>query len=58
MAGKAKAKTIVVQLFSAARTGYFYTTKRARASAKLTQVKYDPMIKQRVLFIEKKSRAK
>ncbi|CAG7852380.1 SubName: Full=Uncharacterized protein {ECO:0000313/EMBL:CCA68616.1} [Serendipita indica DSM 11827] len=58
MAGKAKAKTIIVHLFSSARTGYFYTTTRARASAKLTQVKYDPKVKQHVLFVEKKSRAK
>ncbi|PVF95769.1 hypothetical protein CPB86DRAFT_787670, partial [Serendipita vermifera] len=57
MAAKAKAKTIIVQLFSSARTGYFYSTTRPRAGAKLTQIKYDPKIKQHVLFIEKKSRA-
>ncbi|CAG8584471.1 60_t:CDS:2 [Acaulospora colombiana] len=37
MAAKAKAKTIIVQLFSSARTGYFYSTTRPRAGAKLTQ---------------------
>ncbi|KAG8754716.1 hypothetical protein FRC14_004723 [Serendipita sp. 396] len=58
MAVKGKAKRIIVHLFSSARTGYFYTTSRARASAKLTQIKYDPMVQRHVLFVEKKSRAK
>ncbi|KDQ49604.1 hypothetical protein JAAARDRAFT_165486 [Jaapia argillacea MUCL 33604] len=59
MAAKSKAKTLIVRLISTAQTGYFYTSKRVRQGVKLSGVKYDPVVKQRVLFVEsKKTRGK
>ncbi|PCH39849.1 hypothetical protein WOLCODRAFT_136527 [Wolfiporia cocos MD-104 SS10] len=54
MASKSKARTIIVRLISTAKTGYFYTTQRLRVGPKLAAVKYDPMVKARVLFVESK----
>ncbi|KCV68598.1 50S ribosomal protein L33 [Fonticula alba] len=52
---KAKARTIIVKLLSTAGTGFFYTARRPRiADYKLNFVKYDPVIRQRVLFKETK----
>ncbi|KAK0199901.1 hypothetical protein DFS33DRAFT_203681 [Desarmillaria ectypa] len=55
---KAKAKSLVVRLISTAQTGFFYTTKRLRQGALLSAVKYDPMVKRRVLFVESKKNKK
>ncbi|KAI9033298.1 hypothetical protein DFJ74DRAFT_651887 [Hyaloraphidium curvatum] len=54
MAAKAKARTIVVRLYSQAGTGYYYTTTRRRTAIKLTRMKYDPIVNQHVIFSEKK----
>ncbi|CCL98526.1 uncharacterized protein FIBRA_00525 [Fibroporia radiculosa] len=58
MAGKSKARTIIVRMISTARTGYFYTTQRLRIGPKLAAVKYDPKVRSRVLFVESKKTAK
>ena len=42
MAKKAKARTIIVKLLSTAGTGFFYTTRRPRTTAKLSFMKFDP----------------
>ncbi|KAF9115919.1 54S ribosomal protein L39, mitochondrial [Mortierella sp. AM989] len=42
MAKKAKARTIIVKLLSTAGTGFFYTTRRPRTTAKLSSMKFDP----------------
>uniref|UniRef100_A0A3Q2GAG5 Large ribosomal subunit protein bL33m n=1 Tax=Cyprinodon variegatus TaxID=28743 RepID=A0A3Q2GAG5_CYPVA len=39
---KAKSKTILVQMVSAAGTGYFFNTKRNRLREKLVLRKHDP----------------
>ncbi|XP_031695577.1 large ribosomal subunit protein bL33m [Anarrhichthys ocellatus] len=39
---KAKSKTILVQMMSAAGTGYFFNTKRNRLREKLVLRKNDP----------------
>ncbi|TFK48092.1 hypothetical protein OE88DRAFT_1665185 [Heliocybe sulcata] len=56
MAAKSKAKTMIVRLVSTAQTGYFYTTKRLRQGPRLAAIKYDPKVKQRVLFLESKKK--
>ncbi len=45
-----------IQLVSTAGTGYSYTTtKNKRTSAgKLEMIKFDPVVRQHVLFVEKK----
>ncbi|KAF9497994.1 hypothetical protein BDN71DRAFT_1444071 [Pleurotus eryngii] len=58
MAGKAKARTQIIRLISTAQTGFFYTTQRLRTGPKLSAVKYDPRVKQRVLFVESKKTKK
>ncbi|KZP11909.1 hypothetical protein FIBSPDRAFT_799734 [Athelia psychrophila] len=59
MAGaKTKARTVIVRLISTAQSGYFYTTARPRLGPKLSFVKYDPKVKQRVLFVESKKTKK
>ncbi|KAK7681644.1 hypothetical protein QCA50_015378 [Cerrena zonata] len=58
MAGKSKAKSIIVRMISTAQTGYFYTTTRIKQGASLSAVKYDPRVKSRVLFVESKKTAK
>ncbi|PFH46765.1 hypothetical protein AMATHDRAFT_7433 [Amanita thiersii Skay4041] len=58
MAVKAKARTIIIRLISTAQTGFFYTTQRLRQGPKLSAVKYDPMVKRRVLFVESKKTKK
>ncbi|KIJ54283.1 hypothetical protein M422DRAFT_221818 [Sphaerobolus stellatus SS14] len=55
---KAKARTLIVRLISTAQTGFFYTKTRPRLSPKLTAIKYDPVVKARVLFIESKKTKK
>lgn len=46
-----KALGVVIKLVSMANTGYFYTTmKNARLPKKLMLRKYDPVVRQHVLF--------
>ncbi|CAK9786883.1 hypothetical protein CC85DRAFT_331549 [Cutaneotrichosporon oleaginosum] len=54
MAKGAKQRRILVRLVSSALTGFFYTTSRTRLADKLQMMKYDPVVKKRVLFIEQK----
>ncbi|KAG2468375.1 39S ribosomal protein L33, mitochondrial isoform X1 [Polypterus senegalus] len=51
---KAKSKTILVQMLSAAGTGYRFNIKRSRVSEKLVMRKHDPIVNRHVLFFEKK----
>ncbi|TFK96176.1 hypothetical protein BDV98DRAFT_555574 [Pterulicium gracile] len=51
-------RTIIVRLISTAQTGFFYTTQRLRQGPKLSAVKYDPKVRQRVLFVESKKTKK
>ncbi|NP_001187977.1 39S ribosomal protein L33, mitochondrial [Ictalurus punctatus] len=51
---KSKSKTVLVQMMSAAGTGYCFNTKRGRLREKLVLRKHDPIVNQHVLFIEKK----
>ncbi|XP_059209296.1 39S ribosomal protein L33, mitochondrial [Centropristis striata] len=51
---KAKSKTILVQMMSAAGTGYFFNTKRNRLRDKLVLRKHDPFVNKHVLFFEKR----
>uniref|UniRef100_A0A3B4XU60 Large ribosomal subunit protein bL33m n=1 Tax=Seriola lalandi dorsalis TaxID=1841481 RepID=A0A3B4XU60_SERLL len=46
--------TILVQMVSAAGTGYFFNTKRNRLRDKLVLRKHDPIVNKHVLFLEKK----
>ncbi|TFK65066.1 hypothetical protein BDN72DRAFT_900992 [Pluteus cervinus] len=58
MAAKAKARTMIVRLISTAQTGFFYSTQRLRQGPRLSAVKYDPVVKQRVLFVESRKTKK
>lgn len=51
---KAKAKTLIVRLASMAGTGYYYMMRRNRLKDKMQMMKYDPVVKQHVLFTEVK----
>ncbi|XP_058605643.1 39S ribosomal protein L33, mitochondrial [Onychostoma macrolepis] len=51
---KSKSKTLLVQMVSAAGTGYCFNTKRGRLRDKLVLRKHDPIVNKHVLFIEKK----
>uniref|UniRef100_A0A3Q3GBL5 Large ribosomal subunit protein bL33m n=1 Tax=Labrus bergylta TaxID=56723 RepID=A0A3Q3GBL5_9LABR len=51
---KAKSKTILVQMVSAAGTGFFFNTKRNRLREKLVLRKHDPFVNKHVLFFEKR----
>jgi large subunit ribosomal protein L33 len=53
---KGKAKTITIKLLSSAGTGFFYTTKKnvSRNPEKLAYIKFDPVVRRRVLFNEAK----
>ncbi|KAI7872763.1 50S ribosomal protein L33 [Spinellus fusiger] len=54
MAKKAKARVILVKLLSTAGTGFNYVKSRPRISPKLSMMKYDPVVRQHVLFNETK----
>lgn len=57
MSGKGKkAVRMLVKLVSAARTGTFYVTEKNPRNTpwKLKLLKYDPVVKQHVLFEEQK----
>ncbi|KLO16245.1 hypothetical protein SCHPADRAFT_823489, partial [Schizopora paradoxa] len=51
-------RTLIVRLISTAQTGFFYTTQRLRTGNRLSAVKYDPRVRQRVLFVESKKTKK
>ncbi|XP_066531306.1 39S ribosomal protein L33, mitochondrial [Hoplias malabaricus] len=51
---KSKSKTVLVQMVSAAGTGYCFNTKRGRLREKLVIRKHDPLVNKHVLFLEKK----
>ncbi|KAJ5991102.1 hypothetical protein N7499_011646 [Penicillium canescens] len=48
----AKSRTIAVRLISMAMTGYYRTMIRPRVHRPLSMMKYDPVIKKQVLFLE------
>ncbi|KAI9367926.1 hypothetical protein BJX61DRAFT_547030 [Aspergillus egyptiacus] len=52
MAKKAKSRTMVVRLISMAMTGYYRTMTRPRMHRPLSMLKYDPVVKKKVLFLE------
>ncbi|KAJ5028801.1 hypothetical protein PSV08DRAFT_283579, partial [Bipolaris maydis] len=54
MAKKAKSRTIMVRLISMAMTGYYRTMQRPRAHQPLSMLKYDPIVRKQVLFLEAK----
>ncbi|KAH6679299.1 39S ribosomal protein-like protein L33 [Tricladium varicosporioides] len=54
MAKKAKSRTIVVRLVSMALTGYYKTLIRPRQHRPLSMLKYDPVVRKKVLFLEQK----
>jgi len=53
---RGKGKTIPIKLLSSAGTGFFYTTRKnvTKTPEKLAFVKYDPVVRRRVIFNEKK----
>jgi large subunit ribosomal protein L33 len=53
---RGKGKTIPLKLVSSAGTGFFYTTRKnpTKVTHKMAFVKYDPIVRQRVLFTEAK----
>ena len=53
---RGKGKTIAIKLLSSAGTGVFYTTRKniSKSPDKVAFVKYDPVVRQRVLFKEAK----
>ncbi|KAL7452243.1 hypothetical protein ACHAWC_003973 [Mediolabrus comicus] len=53
---RGKGKTVPIKLLSSAGTGYFYTTRRnvTRTPDKFKFVKFDPIVRRRVLFTEHK----
>ncbi|CAP66834.1 uncharacterized protein PODANS_4_6710 [Podospora anserina S mat+] len=58
MAKKAKSRVIIVRLLSMAQTGYFYTFTRPRVGIPMSMIKYDPIVRRRVLFLEQKRKGK
>lgn len=48
----AKSRTMAVRLISMAMTGYYRTLSRPRAHRPLSMLKYDPVVKKKVLFLE------
>ncbi|KAL4920830.1 hypothetical protein BDW62DRAFT_198710 [Aspergillus aurantiobrunneus] len=52
MAKKAKSRTMAVRLISMAMTGYYRTMNRPRVHRPLSMLKYDPVVKKKVLFLE------
>lgn len=53
---RGKGKTIPIKLLSTAGTGYFYTTRKniTNTPEKLNLLKYDPIVRRRVVFKEGK----
>ncbi|KAJ1417676.1 ribosomal protein L33-domain-containing protein [Ochromonadaceae sp. CCMP2298] len=56
MPPKSKIKTTLIKLVSTAGTGYFYTTTKnpRNITRKLALKKYDPVVRQHVIFTESK----
>ncbi|KAF2494975.1 uncharacterized protein BDZ99DRAFT_527165 [Mytilinidion resinicola] len=54
MAKKAKSRTVMVRLLSMAMTGYFRSMMRPRQHRPLSMLKYDPIVRKKVLFLEQK----
>uniref|UniRef100_A0A4W5RV77 Large ribosomal subunit protein bL33m n=1 Tax=Hucho hucho TaxID=62062 RepID=A0A4W5RV77_9TELE len=54
MDGWTTERTVLVQMVSAAGTGYCFNTKRNRLREKLVLRKNDPLVNKHVLFHEKK----
>ncbi|EED23372.1 conserved hypothetical protein [Talaromyces stipitatus ATCC 10500] len=52
MAKKAKSRTITVRLISMAMTGFYRTMIRPRTHRPLSMLKYDPVVRKKVLFLE------
>ncbi|KAL4935569.1 hypothetical protein BDV06DRAFT_125557 [Aspergillus oleicola] len=52
MAKKSKSRTMAVRLISMAMTGYYRTVTRPRTHRPLSMLKYDPVVKRKVLFLE------
>ncbi|KAK0617193.1 hypothetical protein B0T14DRAFT_434106, partial [Immersiella caudata] len=52
----AKSRTLIVRLISMAKTGYFYTFTRPRTSLPMSMLKYDPIVRRKVLFLEQKKK--
>nr|POE75548.1 39s ribosomal protein l33, mitochondrial [Quercus suber] len=50
----AKSRTVAVRLVSMALTGYYKTLTRPRQHRPLSMLKYDPVVKKKVLFLEAK----
>ncbi|XP_030051749.1 large ribosomal subunit protein bL33m isoform X2 [Microcaecilia unicolor] len=51
---KSKSKLLLVQMMSAAGTGYRFNMVRNRLQGKMTLRQYDPVVKTHVLFFEKR----
>lgn len=51
---KGKNNRELIRLVSTAGTGFFYTTSKKRGREKLELKKYDPKVKQHVVFKEAK----
>lgn len=49
-----KNKKTLIKLESTADTGYFYTTKKNPANPKLELMKFDPVVRKHVKFVEKR----
>ncbi|KAK3331973.1 hypothetical protein B0T22DRAFT_290065 [Podospora appendiculata] len=58
MAKKTKSRVILVRLLSMAQTGFFYTFTRPRTSLPMSMLKYDPIVRRKVLFLEQKRKGK
>ncbi|KEZ39473.1 hypothetical protein SAPIO_CDS9339 [Scedosporium apiospermum] len=54
MAKKGKSRVIIVRLLSMAATGFFYTFRRKRTAPPMSMLKYDPIVRKHVLFLEQK----
>ena len=51
---KSKSKKRIVKLVSSANTGHFYATYISKSTKKISLKKYDPVIRQRVIYNQKK----
>jgi large subunit ribosomal protein L33 len=53
---KGKVKSLAIKLLSSAGTGFFYVTRKNPRNAphKLSLMKYDPVVRQHVVFNEHK----
>jgi large subunit ribosomal protein L33 len=58
MAKKVKSRTVHARLISMAMTGWFYTFTRPRTAPLMSMMKYDPIVRKKVLFLETKKRSK